>query len=867
MNRRRFALTIVLVAFVLVLITASPIPNHITTQSFDSPTVSTGESMVLSDDSWNVRYEEHGTTVNNHNGSYTYSARIGETNIWNGTAYTPYIWNESLREIYYFQNHTVEFYDWFIRVTNATHTLVDDARWQVHYWSELGGGRWNFLDLYSHSWLEPVFNEESMTFGQHYEDGTGNWLDIEYMISNWDIMKVTAKLHVVETNQYQLTWQLTGIQGEPEVRKDDANFTEGISFGKVAVGWWDVVQNNGLNATFSWEVSNKKLDVQFSNFTVNADETYILDPSISDEEIGADSDDTNYEDGGNQAGRTYNYVAEYYDFDRWHGMRWSLAIPEDSTFSTAFIEIYQQYEEGTTNNWVNRMTEDNPASLEADSTAPSWTATARADIDLNTNGGWETSASMVTMMNTHIAQATWESGDYMGFIIDEPDGSSDGDTVRDVQSGTGAEITLTWTEPNSAPTNDGTPTILTLDDTDNLYSRYRRYEVTTYHNDANGYADIDFVQFYMYSNTRGTLYWYGKFDEGAQEFTEAGGTGTYWELDTVASSYSASANDLDLTWKFWIEWTHPDVVDCDIRAYVIDESATSDDDYYELNWDIETDLTYDTTPTITADDAGTVDRGDLDETFHITGNVGYEGSTLTPPSSDVDVWVDMTVGGYGTSVGPWEDDTLGASGDFQVDCGADNAVGTETYTIKVVDEGAGYSGTDLVIGTDPTDAYIADTVQVQYFTAAAPRTNIDSIRVISFYLRYDYNNAFVTDGTVTLEGETAQYMGDGKWQIQDQHFTVIQMVYDTVVCSGGAHGLTGVDMNGQSQTMIWDRVQVQSYSVSDSRQSVYDNVNIEFFTADSTRFLQMCGKDHMKVVLNSEIIKELNITRNNSKGK
>jgi len=823
MIRKRVILTTVLVAFVLLLMVASPMPMNKQTQSVTRDSV-IDTVMVLADDTWDMRYEEHGTTTNHYYGNFTYSARLGETNIWNGTGYTPYIWNEVAREIRYFENHTIEFYDWYVRVTNDTHTLVDDARWQVYYWAEQQE-KWNFLDLYSHSWLEPVFNEENMTFGQHYEDGTGNWLNMKYTISNWDIMKITAELHVTTTRQYRLVWQLTGLQGEPEFRKnEDSNFTEGIGFGKVAVGWSDVAINNGLNATFVWQDESGKLDVYFSNFTVNADETYILDPSISDDEIGADSDDTGFYDGtNNDVSNTYNDVANYYDSDRVHGMRWSLAIPEDSTFSAGYIEVYQGVNEGPTTNYIDRSTVDNPASLEGMGGEDDFphTTTGRASIDINDNNAWRTSASIVTMMNTHIAQASWESGDYMGFVLYEAFDDTDGDTVADVQSGTGAEITLTWTEPNSVPSVNGIPTVVTLDDSDNMYPYYRQYVWTSYYEDLDGYADIDYVRFGFCTDDHGTFAFVGRFDQDTHIFIEEASYVDNWILDTGGSTYYENGNDLEVTWKFYLEWDSPSIVDYDIFCQVNDDFPSADSLYYETTKDIQTLLEYDTVA------SSAEYRGDLNEPFSMTGDVSYAGSALTPPSANVDVMVAVTTGGYGTNVGPWEDDTLDGSGNFDVSCYADNEVGDEIYTTKVVEEGTGYGGTDLISGTDPTDDFIADRVQVQSYTIGDSRITIDSNAQVDILLWYDYDNTAITSGTFAVNGESLSHQGSGTWRATPSKSTVQLVTYNTVTGTEGTFGISGIDQNSQSDTVIWDRVQVQSYSANDERQSTNVDVNIE----------------------------------------
>jgi len=790
--------------------------------------------MSLSDDTWDTQLEAHGTTVNNHNGTYTYTSSVGESNAWNGTHWVRYMYDAESKQV---QIGNLTFTHGTNGVISINHTgsgfAIERLKWYAQYYLN---DAWQNFTFDNYEFVGVSKTEDTITATQRWWSTNGE-LQVSYTYTYWGELKMRAWA----TNwasisvPVRIIWAAQGIQTTGMDYSLIWNNNTGVLINVgVAIGndqqlfWHDVIKSTpqyAINTVV--DKPNRRAAVIFGNqSSVLAQyETMDIDPTYT---VGSDANDDEWYSDTHYINRDANYCYKQVTTPHYGQFRVALPIAKDATINSAYATVYVIDYHTSSTVYINRIDETNVGALEADSSKPDVSGTGQLNNDeVFRAAGYRDTGSMVAMVQEQVDLAGWQSGYYMG--IQFRGGYTGVVSFEDYQHDDNhpASMTVTFTIPPTPPTNDGTPTIATLDDSDNLYSRYRKYEVTTYHNDVNGYADIDYVQFYMYSNDRGTNYWYGRFDEDSQEFTEEGGTGTYWELDTVGSSFSANGDNLDVTWKFYIEWTHPDVVDCDVRAYVIDESVTSDSDYYEVNWDIETDLTYDTTPVVTDDDAGTVDRGDLDEAFTIAGNVGYEGSTLTPPSSDIDTWVYVTAGGYGTTVGPWEDDTVGATGDISVACYADNAVGEETYEIRVVDEGAGYTGTDLVTGTDPTDTYIVDRVYVWLFTAGAPRTDVGDMMVISFQLWYEYDDTYVTDGTVTLEGESAQFISGALWQIQEQYFTVTQEVYDTVTYSGGTHGLTGVDMNGKSRTLTWDQVQVQSYSVSDSRDSVYDSVNID----------------------------------------
>ena len=349
---------------------------------------------------------------------------------------------------------------------------------------------------------------------------------------------------------------------------------------------------------------------------------------------------------------------------------------------------------------------------------------------------------------------------------------------------------------NTAPMNDGAPTCSNLDDTDNLYARLTKYEVTTYHKDVDGFADLDEIWFMVYDAEWGTEQFRGKFMQDTHEFSEEGTTAqkNNWELDLGGSTYSENVDDLDITWKFYIEWECSDFSNLYVRPYIWDEARLLDNDWYGLTWDVVTGLDYGVTPSITSDDAGTVDRGDLNEAFHITGDVHYINSLLIPPSGDVDVWVACIVGDYGTNSGPWEDDILGGSGEIDVTCYADDEVGQETYAVKIVKEGAGYGGTDLEVNFNPTDTYIADQRAITWFVASDYRINIGTTIEIRAKAVYDFDDTEVSTGTITLNGTYSM-----TWDAGNSWFDYTTSAYSTVGArcfnitdvADVTHGITG----------------------------------------------------------------------------
>jgi hypothetical protein len=450
---------------------------------------------------------------------------------------------------------------------------------------------------------------------------------------------------------------------------------------------------------------------------------------------------------------------------------------------------------------------------------------------------WVSSVNIKVYFNSALKKTltTEAPDDYCGIEFEAKGSTSDvfADWVA-VRTFLGAEPQhSTWwgqeDEPNHDPTNDGTPTISNADDGNNLYARYRKYEVTTYLKDFNGFADIDYTEFSVYGNDRVTCYFYGRFVQNTHVFSEQGTTDqkNRWELDTAGSTYSEhDTYELDVTWKFYVEWACADLVTIDVRSSVWD-SAEVTTNYYEVDWDIDTDLT--TTFTLN-DGSGTVDHGNYNSIDSITagGTVSYEdsGGNNYPTTAEVDMYIRCAA----VAGSDWYDTTL-SSGVWSVTVDSDDVIGLDTYYVKAVQAGGNYDSATL-LGATTSDTYIADRVRVVSYTIVSPagdnRNNIGTTYTIDVELHYDLYETDVVDGTVTVNGESMDsYQGSGKWRWTPTQAGVTGITYNNVQVTGNAKGIT-VEDNTVTQLIIWDRVQVQSYTITDDWVNINDNVNIDF---------------------------------------
>ncbi|MHA2198225.1 MAG: hypothetical protein ACXABN_00005 [Candidatus Thorarchaeota archaeon] len=448
-------------------------------------------------------------------------------------------------------------------------------------------------------------------------------------------------------------------------------------------------------------------------------------------------------------------------------------------------------------------------------------ATESIRVDVWNGAGWTNIASDLTPSSwNNFTISTWLTSSV--FTIRFRGDIEVGDTT---QSSWEIDVSLLHTWDNNVPQNTPTPSISNLDDTTYLYAQYRQYQLTAEVSDTDGYTEIDYFEVTLTSDDRGTEYWTIRYDEDTDSFTEQSDPSGYITLDAGSSSSIESGNSISATFFITINWNHPDVSNTDLKSEVYDENPSSDLDYFEVNWDVETRLDISSGPTLN-DGSGTINRGNLDGSMTASGTITYLGSTLHPAASDVDVWISSSE--YGTQIGPWEatnyEDT---SGTFSATVYADDIVGLDTFTFKAVEEGVGAGGSDL-FGSSQSTNYISDRVQVQSYSTDDSRINVDATANMHVTLYYDYDDSFVVDGTVTVNGVSATYSGsNGVWDFSDTESAVQMNTYDTVAYTGGTHGLTVEDQNGQSLDQIWDRITVVSYSVLDDRVDVDTSVDID----------------------------------------
>jgi hypothetical protein len=376
-------------------------------------------------------------------------------------------------------------------------------------------------------------------------------------------------------------------------------------------------------------------------------------------------------------------------------------------------------------------------------------------------------------------------------------GSESGDTTQSTWN-VDCALLHTWSVSDPAPYNVANATCTNLDDTDNMYPRAKVYTFFCRVADDTGYSDIDHVDLNLQAD------WKVRYTQSGDQFTEVEHL-DYTELVTGSCSYAKSGIYLNLTFALYIEWLCPDSTNYDLTQYVIDSHSGSDTDTGDQNYDVLTALAI-YNPEV-RDFVGTINRGPVDSDVYISCVVSWTQEPLYPSPSIIDVWVSCT----DVASSPWQ---LNPS--WYIYGKSDDVSGLDTYNFKAVKEGDGAGGASL--GSN-SHTYIADRMIVNDMTTDDGRINILAAGADHAQLKYEYDSAWVTDGSVIVNGLTGTYSGsNGWWNFGESKATSQKVTYNSVAAGGNdVHGISVVYQNSKSIDQIWDKQIIQSFWALDSR--------------------------------------------------
>ena len=122
-----------------------------------------------------------------------------------------------------------------------------------------------------------------------------------------------------------------------------------------------------------------------------------------------------------------------------------------------------------------------------------------------------------------------------------------------------------------------------------------------------------------------------------------------------------------------------------------------------------------------------------------------------------------------------------------------------------------------------------DRIVVQTTVVDNGRVDVNANAEVRVTLMLEYNNTFLgaTD-SVTLDGSAMTWDAGNSWfELIVSQASVGMWTYFVNSSLEARYGIDLLDLGGNSVSVIWDRVQVQSYSVSDDHVNVGDSVDVD----------------------------------------
>ena len=380
---------------------------------------------------------------------------------------------------------------------------------------------------------------------------------------------------------------------------------------------------------------------------------------------------------------------------------------------------------------------------------------------------------------------------------------------------------------NNIPSN-GAPSGTNWDDTDNCYAQKQWYQAVVVYTDLDGYADFTYVELYLQTGTPVTRAQFRYTEDTNTASVQTGGTS--WDFDTTASNFVRSGNTITATWKFMPQWDAIEESDLDFKLYSIDSGTASDTDTIDVNFDVVTNLLV---STIECTNTNNPDRININTATQIDVTVLYANApasstptTFYPPDAEF-----TSIAIHDSSHNLKGTDTSIVNGVGNVAITSETTVQSMNYHAYINMADADYTDGD----ESPTETIISDRLQVQSYTVSDSRADINANVTIDALVWFDYDNTVCTTGTITINGYSASHIGSGVYRITRTSASVTSVAYNTVACSAETtYGITTVDQNSQSTTVVWDRIRIDSLSAVDSRVDI--NTQILFYATASLEF-------------------------------
>lgn len=773
-------------------------------------------------------------------GNGTHGWTSASYTVWNGSHWVDYIF----RDLYTSQgkyivqvglvgtviyDYYAEFYD-----PNMTSVRLYDERWEVQKWKTTGKGGWDDLGAQAGSPTFTIVEYDSGINITKSFHGWAGWLNITYVFHGSLKHEVLFASEIGSTETFRVLQKWSGIVGDRVKHQDGEMIISGVE--SINGTWFEFRKSDGSLSVFENQFSiadylepvdvdvhaqGMKCDFMFSNWTLANGEALTIDPSTA-----SFNDPT--EDGytySTTSSENWEYTSSTGDDIRffktaqyaWYRgyVEWDItSVPDNANIT----EVLFQYHGKITYTGDVYITEINNRPSTTDG------QTLVDDIKdgtvflLQTGFNFPVSSpdqerdlgdDACDDLEAQLSANWWAIGLKHDGVIDF-EKRIYSEEYSSVQPPPTLNITYT---ANNAPTITSA-SISDRDDTDNCYAMESYYSFVAVVNDAEGATDIDKVYLRGKQSTTTRFEVRATSLTGTPSFAIQTGASII-DLDTGSCSWGESGNEGTATFKVRFEWDYTQEADCEIAVYVEDSQAASagwtnkQTNYYDV-------ITRLVTDSFTSDDG----RINLGGSTTLSGNVHYA-TTISGNTASSKYPLDAqftAVHIHDSAHSSQGNDASIINGAFSIVFNIPSAVQSNTYHVYL-DLVADYSDADAPDG-DTTNV-IGDQLQVQSYLASDARDNINDNVDIDVTIWWDYNDTACPSATITINGFAASHQGSGVYRITRTSASVTSVTYDTVVCSAeSGEGITTVDQNGQSTTVIWDNLLVSGKGVTDSRTNI-----------------------------------------------
>jgi hypothetical protein len=631
----------------------------------------------------NVSYTQHGKSVDNGDGTFTYSTSLGEQNVWNGTHWVRYQYDPVLKTVKVGNLTISHNVGGSLRIDSNSGLSIGVMKWYVQaFYDDI----WNNITLDNYQFVGFIKYADNVSAVQRFWGmqgemnltityGGGSALKVRVDITNW--ANQTVPIRAIWAAQQVERFQYADFDSIKNKNNETIGFIlDGTGF------IWDDVDNTlpDLAVETYIDKPHKRAAIVFGNQSnlLSPGETQIIDPTYYENHGDDDATWKRYQSSWyHYDGRTYLDVC--YDSganEQWYaGVCFEIgAIPNGASISSATLEYTMN--EATGNDFTfERISEKDSTTADVDnlelySASPPPSVDSSPTVTQSTYMSGGESVSVTSMVQEHVNLAAYGSGDSMGFWIESSGTDTTSSIISYEGSGTEPRLVVSWSV-NNAPSVDENGVVTNIDDTDKMYPRYKIYTATTTVSDADGATDIDYVYFDMKAEFENTFRL--KYTEYTNAFSEISGTSNV-ELITGSCSYDKSGNDLDLTFAFKIEWAHTaarddsEYADMATVVWVVDEGAAGDSQQYNVGYDVEKEFS------LSSISSGPDDRGNIGGTFTAEGEVTWYNSAVNPDDEGLDI-IDVWYISSGIGTGEWSDTALN-SGDYSMSVDIDEAMKT-----------------------------------------------------------------------------------------------------------------------------------------------------------------------------------------------